>query len=531
MRNIAEKILNFNLKVYISSLIKKANTPFFFSLIITFILLNIIFLYHGTHFLFGDHDWKYLKSGLHLNAGLFEGRFTQFVFIKLLSNSQIYPIINNFFGFLGFSLGISLLAKYWQIPNNKRSYIIFSLFLAVTPYILSFMYFAFLVIPCLTWNAIIVSALILSSKEQVFSLKITLLSALLFTFALGGYPPVINLFLTALTTKIFLDLFNSTITIKELIKNYRYTIINFVLGVIIYKLIIIYFTQTGAINSSYYNLQTISINEYPSKFLLITKDLFKQFFITLPFITISYKTLTFIIITLATTHIIFTKQKSNKRILSILAFIAIFYSALVTLFLSPSIKETEFSPRIDFFGLLYVYGATFAVCLKSNKKYLINLSTLFAFSCIFINIQSLFDAQKVWKLGFDAETNFYKRIERQINNQQTFNKQGRYIIVQGGSPSFRPRFYHQKHSIKSDDLLNVSYVPGMNSGVMLNYYNSPEYADTTSFVYTFMPDDAAKNFLNQAKAWPSKQSISVGNYWIMLILTPTGLNDLRSRYL
>ena len=526
-----EKILNFNIKSHISSLIKKANTPFFLSFITTFVLLNIIFLYHGTHFLFGDHDWRYLKSGIPLNAGLFEGRFAQFILVNLLSNSEIYPIINNFLGFLGFSLGLSLLAKYWQIPNTKASYITFSLFIGITPYILSFMYFAFLVIPCLSWNAFIIGALLLSSKEKTFCLKITLSSILLFTLALGGYPPVINLFLTALTTKIFLDLFYKSATLKTLIKDYRYTIINFILSAILYKLILQYFIKTGDINSSYYNLQTIPFSQYPSKFILITKDLFKQFLTTLPFITISYKSSTFAIVILATIHIIYNICKTNQKLLKSLAYIAIFYSALVTLFLSPSLKETEFSPRIDFFGLLYVYGATFAICLKSNKKYLKNLSILFSIFTILISTNSLIDAQKVWKLGFDTELNLYKRIEKRLNSNSSFNKYGHYIIVQGGSPSFRSRFYHEPHMIKSDDLLDVSYVPGMNSGVMLNYYTNEEYADTTSFVYTFRPDTKAKEFLSIAKPWPSTESISVGNYWIMLILNKSGLNDLRSRYL
>jgi hypothetical protein len=71
----------------------------------------------------------------------------------------------------------------------------------------------------------------------------------------------------------------------------------------------------------------------------------------------------------------------------------------------------------------------------------------------------------------------------------------------------------------------------MNSGVMFNYYSSPEYADTTSYVYTFSPDNDAKQFLNQAKVWPSTQSTMVGNYWIMLILDKHSLTNLKNHYL
>ena len=32
------------------------------SFLISFILINIAFLFHTTNFMFGDHDWLYLKG-------------------------------------------------------------------------------------------------------------------------------------------------------------------------------------------------------------------------------------------------------------------------------------------------------------------------------------------------------------------------------------------------------------------------------------------------------------------------------------
>lgn len=532
MENLQNKILNFDLKALIISKIKKADRPFWLSFFITLIALNIIFLYHGTNFMFGDHDWKYLKNDIPLNSGLFEARFSQFLLINGLSYGKILPIINNFLGFCGFCLGISLLAKYWEIPHTPKSYITFSLFTSLTPYILSFMYFAFLVIPCLSWNAFIIGGLLISTKEQKFSILKTLTASTIFMLALGGYPPVINLYATALCTKLFLDSYLKKLPLKELLLTHRYSVINFLLGAFFYKLCIIYFTKTGAINPNYYNLQTIPFNQYLDKFILISKDLFKQFTVTLPFIEAPYKLTTLIIILLAITSLIVKSSKNHpNKLISTIFFIGIFYSALITLFLSTSIKETEFSPRIDFFGLLYVYSAMLCIIMHLKLKFAQNLAFICCLFSIFINTNTLLNAQKVWKLGFETELNLHKRVNKRYENSPLFNQYGKYIIVQGGSPSFRHKYYTTPYSHTSDDLLDISYVPAMNSGVMLNYYTSPEYADTTAYVYTFRPDAQAIEYLKTASPWPSINSTYIGGYYIIKILDQQGLNYLRSQYL
>ncbi len=535
MENVLQKFLNFDLKAFLSSLKKKVNTPFFLSFITSFLALNLIFLYHGSHFMIGDHDWKYLKPGIPLNAGLFEARFSQFIPIHLFTTGKILPILNNLFGFLGFSLGISLLAKYLKLPTTKRHYIIFSLFTTITPFILSFMYFAFLVIPCLGWNFIILLGLYISSKEQTFSLQKTIFSALFFTLALGGYPPVINLFLTAFVARLFIDYHFENSSLKNLYRNYKFTVLNFIIGAIFYKLIIILLTHLGHINSAYYNLQTISPAQYLPKLKLITIDLFKQFFITLPFFTLRYKLTTFFITLIAILSLLLPNKLSKKtlsqKLISTLMFIAIFYSALATLFLSTSQEQTEFSPRIDFFGLMYVYSIMLSLALRSKSTFIKNLATLFALFSIIQSANTLFEAQKVWKLGFDAELKTYKRIMKSYESSPNFTPYKRYIIVQAGSPSLRHRFYHSPYTIKSEDLLDISYVPGMNASVTTNYYKSPEYGDPTAYVYTFAPDPKALNFLKQARPWPHPNSYSVGNYWIMIIYDQQSLHLLKNRYL
>lgn len=611
-----ERLRDFDLPGIVVRRLQQADRPFWLAFAAVFLALNLIFLFHGAHFMFGDHDWKYLKHGISLGAGLFEGRFSQFVPVTLLSRGEILPVINNALGFAGFALGVAMLARYWRLPHTKTACVLFALFAALTPYVLSFMYFAFLVIPVLGWNMFVIGSLLISEKEERFSLRRTVSAAVLTTLALGGYPPVINLIAVAFSVRLlFAALFeipspaaatpgtplplSLPAVLKTLCRRFRWTAFNLVLGAACCKLCLWALTLTGAVNASYYNLQTTPLAEWGAKFLLVSRDALLQFSATLPFIPAAYKAAAGIVVLAgiaAALLRIFAPFRTNApaalsaasgatvsasvadtaaansdtpdmpysfsagaKIFVIMLLAAVFYAPLVTLFISTSLAETEFSPRIDFFGLMYLYAAMFALTLKNAASaapdapaavpYAItrpipcaavfckNLAVLGAAAAAAIAVNCLFEAQKVWKLGFDAEMKLYRRAAARFMTSPDFSPGHRYIMVQGGSPAFRPRFYHTPYHYGSDDLLGISYVPGMNPSVMWNYYGVAEYADPSAYVYTFRPDAAAAAAIGNARPWPAPQSTLVqpaaspaGQNIILLILSPEGLSALKSTY-
>ena len=565
-----ERLRDFDLPGIVVRRLQQADRPFWLAFAAVFLALNLIFLFHGAHFMFGDHDWKYLKHGISLGAGLFEGRFSQFVPVTLLSRGEILPVINNALGFAGFALGVAMLARYWRLPHTKTACVLFALFAALTPYVLSFMYFAFLVIPVLGWN--------------MFEIPSP-------AAATPGTPLPLSL----------------PAVLKTLCRRFRWTAFNLVLGAACYKLCLWALTLTGAVNASYYNLQTTPLAEWGAKFLLVSRDALLQFSATLPFIPAAYKAAAGIVVLAgiaAALLRIFAPFRTNApaalsaasgatvsasvadtaaansdapdmpysfsagaKIFVIMLLAAVFYAPLVTLFISTSLAETEFSPRIDFFGLMYLYAAMFALTLKNAASaapvapaaapcaitrpvpYAItrpipcaavfckNLAVLGAAAAAAIAVNCLFEAQKVWKLGFDAEMKLYRRAAARFMSSPDFSPGHRYIMVQGGSPAFRTRFYHTPYYYGSDDLLGISYVPGMNPSVMWNYYGVAEYADPSAYVYTFRPDAAAAAAIGNARPWPAPQSTLVqpaaspaGQNIILLILSPEGLSGLKSTY-
>ena len=280
----------FDLALWLKRRARKADPLFWLAFAVAFAALNLIFLFHGAHFLFGDHDWKYLKPGLSLDAGLFEGRFAQFLPINILSGGDILPIINNILGFTGFSLGVALLARYWRLPRQKSAWLLFALFTTVTPYILSFMYFAFLIIPVLGWSAFVLGSLLISEKEMRFSPIRSLSAIALATLALGGYPPVVNLMAVALAVRLLFAALFEDESARGLWRRYRWTAINLLSAAICCKLCLWGLGKIGAMNTAYYNLQTTPLAEWGNKFLLVSHDLWQQFTVTLPFIDTPYKT-------------------------------------------------------------------------------------------------------------------------------------------------------------------------------------------------------------------------------------------------
>lgn len=106
------------------------------ALLISFLIINFTFLYHSLNFMWGNHDVGFIKTEVLLSSGFHEGRFTQFIPYRLLTDGQILPILNNLLGFSFLTLGLWLLAKYWHLPQSRLNYALFIIFFATEPYTL-----------------------------------------------------------------------------------------------------------------------------------------------------------------------------------------------------------------------------------------------------------------------------------------------------------------------------------------------------------------------------------------------------------
>ncbi len=497
------------------------------ALLVSFFIINFAFLYHSLTFMWGNHDVAFIKDELLLSSGLFEGRFTQFIPYRLLTNGQILPIINNFIGFTLFTIALWILAKYWKLPPLPLSYVLFISFFATQPYTLSWMYFTFITISCLLWTMLAALGLYLSEQayNNTYKKTLCLCSILCFYLTLGGYPPIINMFAVCLCARIVIAILFENKTISQLIAIYKYTLINIVLAGIFFKL-----TLLVIMPDNVYNLETSPLTTLPHKFLSTLKISFTQFFIALPFMEKGYK---LVLAAMSFCAIIGAILKSTppRQTLILLAFlIATIWATSLTTFLV--VPHTEYVSRIDFYGYAFLYAFFLALLLKYRTPFSQTLALIFMLILIPFNIINDYRAQKVWKLGFDAEMQILNRITERIEQHPNFNPNRQYHFHQIGDITLRPQYYHGIYDKNDVFLLTIPYLAIWQSGNLAEFYSPYNYvrhdsqlslSDITPEVYDF--------FMSKAKTWPHENSIYVINNTIFVILNTKDLDEFKNKLL
>lgn len=495
------------------------------SILISYLIINFTFLYHSLNFMWGNHDVKFVKEQLFLNSGLFEGRFTQFIPHTLLTNGQILPIINNLIGFLFLTLGLWLLAKYWNIPKSRLNYILFITFFSTQPYTLSWLYFTFITISCLLWVLVAILGLYISSQIYSSTNKLILstIAILCFYLTLGGYPPIINTYAVCVLGKVLISYLYEKKSIKEIFTTHKYTALNLLLGVILYKITLNYITPDNV-----YNLELSPIKDMPQKFLSSFKIAFSQFFVSQPFMGKGYKITLFIMSLLATTTCLFNSKNIKQTAISIILIVAVIWATALTTFLV--VPHTEFVSRIDFYGYAFLYAFFLALLLHAKYKISHSFALIFMIILIPLNILNSYHALKIWKQGFDSEMQILDRVIERIENHPNFNPKTKYRYYQVGDIALRPNFYTHKFEKNDVFLLTLPYIANWQGSNLIEFYSPFQYinhnvtlipSDITSDVYDFI--------INQAQPWPHQNSIFIKKDFIIVIYHHQTLQEFKDK--
>ena len=485
--------------------------------------LNFVFLYNTLNFLWGNHDVEFVKDGLHLTSGLFEGRFTQFIPHVLLTNGEILPILNNLLGLFFLTLGLWLLAKYWNIKKSPLNYVLFITFFATLPYTLSWLYFTFITISCLLWVFFAILGLYLSAyiSKSRHKISLILISALCFYLPLGGYPPVINTIAVGLMTKIcFVYLFENK-RLSEIIKTYQYTVYALLIASISAKL-----TLKLVQPNNVYNLELMPFTEIPQKFISVIKISAKQFILSQPFMEIGYKITTLAMILTATAGAILKAKTAIKKLTTLGLIILTILAAATTTFLV--IPHTEYVSRIDFYGVAFIYSFALALLLKFKLPLAKSLALIFMIILIPFNIINDYRAQKIWQQGQTAEFQILDRVVEQIENHPNFNPRQKYHFRQLGDISMRPKYYKQEFAYNEPFLLALPYLAMWQGSRLMEFFSPYQYIDQ---ITPLLPSDITPELhqflITSARPWPDKNSIYVGDNAIIIIFSQNELDEFR----
>lgn len=490
-----------------------------------FALINLAFLFHTVNFMFGDHDWNYVRTANYWSEGAFEGRPLHFVLQSLFFGGEVLPVLNNLLSFAAMSLSGILLAKYWQIPFSALNYTLFTVFVAVLPYTLVWLFYAKDTLINLSLPLIAVCGLLAADYAESKQKPLYhLLAIVLFYFAFSSYVAVINFLGVCFLGKMMLDYAGGAESICIITKKKLLSAADMLAALVLFKLTLVLMSV-----DTEYNTQTITLSYLPEKFIETIKVMLTQFTTPLPFMEYKYKLL-LLALTLFGAGAVLVKGGKNKLFPLLLLMFGILFSSKLAFFIADErgqiLAEMEnfaFVPRLDFYGLAYIYALGLGGILSLSANKWCKAGIILAFIVAFMSLVRDVYAQKVWKLGFDAEMKTHERIVSRLEERADFDPSRPYRLLQIGSLSLRPNFYLKPENEEiSLDLLSTSFTPQFMSRIVYNFYYPRDIFYNNAVVEELSPK-GRDWLLNQAKPFPHKESIFIDGDIVIIVLTKEGL--------
>ena len=343
---------------------------------------------------------------------------------------------------------------------------------------------------------------------------------------------IATLFIILIIDNLYIKRFNLKSTIKKLLPLAVAILVSTILLLLIQFLLKKYNLQ-----QSTYNTASLLLSDIFQKLYLTLISSLKQFTHTTSFINYTYKYLT-LCLTLTSFYVILIKSPKNLPyiILFVILTSALLLSSVLTSLIAKNVAYVSLQPRIEFFGILYIYIYAITILLKQENLFLKNLTFLILTLLIFHNINTINYSAKVNFLGFKAETNLINRI---INSFEKTNIQTtqKYTFVQGGVLNYRERFYTPSLTETTDSYtLSAPYIPWHLPSKSYKFYTPTDYFGNDFDVYwSFVPKQltnyapSLKHYLlKDAKPWPNQDSIFKENNLIVLILNQEGLSLAKS---
>ncbi len=474
-----------------------------------FMALNIVFLPYIFSFFIGNHDWDWIKGVnqvLSLTTGMFEARFSKFILNVALFSGHVFPVLNTVVSFLFLAIGALLLINYLLIRTSTAKLLI-GLICVLQPFILGWLYFPINTLGNFSAIVFVLGGLILSEKKTIYS---SIIAILLFILALGVYPSVIEMILIVFSIKHIINKKRNDIFVKSFI--------TIVIALVLFKVLLIVLGNYKLIMTDYYNLKTTSIMYILQNLPQYLKLFFNQLYYSIPFIPRSLKFISLIVITLA----ILTTTKNKKDIFLWLIALG---STILSAVLTPNINEVAFQPRVNFYGLGYLYVGAFAIVLQNHRQSIKNIGFVLSIIYLVLCINQNLYAQKVWELGRTSETNLIIRMADRIEHDA---KTLPLVPILADEISLRPRYYKEKYDKESPYLLERSFIVRHIPSGMFNFYAQNELFYSISLIST-MTDELYNYLKTTTSVWPQNKSIYIDNNYAVIISTEKGLTAIKNQ--
>lgn len=487
---------------------KTANNNFS-EFLLVFVALNVVFAYYQITFFWGNHDWDWVKGTtqvLSLDTGLFEGRYAKFILNVILFSGQVLPLLNTLVAFALLALGQVLLLNYWQIKQPTARGLI-ALLPVLTPFILGWLYFPINILGNFAAVPLVAGGLILAEKQ---GMKAKITAVLCFLTALGVYPSVMEM--------MFICWGARQILVPQQIKNMLPAAVIILTSLLVFKLTLYGLEKAGLIYAGHYNMQTVSFKDMFARLPQMGQLILSQMSTILPFFPIVLKATGIGILVCA----LFLSARCP---LNMALWVIMLGATVLSSFLTAVPAETAYMPRVNFYGLNYLYAAAAAVILTQAKVSYRNIGTALSIAFIFLSVNQNFEAQKVWHLGKTAEEKLTERVISRITEKEP--KTPLTPVIAGELP-LRPRYYAEKYAKPSPYILNAPLMVRHIPSGMLNFYTPEALFKTSAQISTLTP--ALYNYLKNASSpWPSSAGVYVDENYAVLLLTPEGIKAIQAQ--
>ncbi|MCM1323351.1 MAG: hypothetical protein NC218_04250 [Acetobacter sp.] len=474
-----------------------------------FIALNITFAYYQATFFWGNHDWDWIKGTtqvLSLDTGLFEGRYAKFILNVILFGGQVLPLLNTQVAFALLALGTTLLTEYWQI-QKASSRLIVALMPALAPFILGWLYFPINILGNFATIPLVCSGLILAEKK---ALKYKIAAVICFLIALGVYPSVMEMIVVCWCA-------HNILIPQETLKKLIPSALTILLSLLMFKLLLTILSHANIIYSGHYNMQTATISEMLQRLPQTIIYAGKQLWITLPFFPEEFRVIGIGLLLIA----IIT---SIRQPVNLLFWIVALGATILSIFLTAVPEEVAYMPRVNFYGVNYLYTAAAAVLLNQKGGWRnagLTLSLLF----IFISINQNFYAQKVWHFGKIAEEKLAERLNGRVEEKAA---QFPLTPIIAGELPLRSRYYKEKYQYASPYILNTAFIVRHIPSGMLNFY-MPHPLFTPNAQITEISPELYRYLKNAIYSYPAEESIYVDDVYAIFLLTKEGIKAIQAQ--
>ncbi len=493
------------------------------------------------NFMWGNHDWLPLIRDNLLTHGLIEGRFSQYVLLNLLLMGKILPVFNITIGFFLYALALTILCrKFYDFTAPHFITTIIICAAASLPFLTEILYFHYITLSLLSWPLITVASLMAckqaSSARPIF---FTFMGTLLLFFAVGGYPPVINMFSTATAGRLILDYGQNHLSFRTICRKAVPYLISLSLSLLALIVVFLYLHKTHRM-LSLYNNQAATLTEL---FATLPQILYKaicDFTTPQPFLSLKFKYLTSIICLIFGILFLLGGHSIGQLICRMLMLtallLAVKLSAWITKETADSIfastDPTAFMARMNFYSfpalliLCFIYLYQTSATLSKNMV-LLSAVTLFA-----ININSSLSFSKTHLLGFTAENKLLERIISRIQKHPDFNPQNLYTATQAGELPLRHRYYtsgiKEKYGYYT---LNAPYVRHWIAFEYFNFYTPKEFVREGTAIEPHNITNTMADFLtNHIAVWPAENAVYVNDTHAIIALSPEGKQLLISQF-